>query len=379
MLEIEKFIKENPVQWRERLEQPPYNITINEDNDYLLLKYNMLESDFTQPLVKECRGLIIDKYTWKPVALSFKKFWNIQEPLHDEIDWRTACVQEKIDGSKILIWYNVHKNKWQVSTSGMLDAYKAGVNGFNKTYGQLFDEALEALKENIFYYMDPDCCYTFELVSPESRIVVPYKKTEIYFLGFRNKFTFEEFSPKDSALTDFIKTPKVYPLKSLEDCIKATEKMGFDEEGFVVVDKNWNRVKIKSPAYVQAHYLRSNNNMSYARILDMIEFGGDTADNFLKIYPEYKSYFDEVRNAKESFYNKVLKSLYDFDFIGSRKEAAEWINKKYKDISAFLFRYIDTNLYKLFVETEWNKLTKNKKLQYLGFKEEKDAEKFKEE
>ena len=386
MLAIEKFIKENE-NWKELIQQAPYFLKIDEDEDYALIKYDMVNSDFTQPIVNECRGIIIDKHTNKAHALSFFKFYNIQEELHADIDWKTARVQEKVDGSKILYWYDEYKNKWQVSTSGTLDAYKAQVNDSGITFGQLFDTALlNSIKVGITDFeklhafdetLREQYCYTFELVSPESRIVVPYKKTELYFIGLRSTYGFTEFKTENSVLSDLFKTPKSYPLHTLEDCLRATENMGFDEEGFVVVDDNWNRVKIKSPEYVLAHHARANGATSISRVLEMIENGYDK--DFLKIYPEYTEKFDKVKNAKELFFKKVLKSLYDFDFIGSRKEAAEIINTKYKDISPFLFKYISTDLYKLFVSTEWDKLPKNKKLKYLGFKEEKDAEDFKEE
>lgn len=391
MLAIEKFIEENE-NWKELIQQAPYFLKIDEDEDYALIKYDMINSDFTQEMVDECRGIIIDKHTNKAHALSFKKFFNIQEELHADIDWKTARVQEKVDGSKILYWYNEYKNKWQVSTSGTLDAYKAKVNDSGITFGQLFDTALlnsinagitDFEKLHIFDEMlGKQYCYTFELVSPESRIVVPYKKTELYFIGVRNIVDFKELRPTQLILSDLIKTPKSYPLHTLEDCLKATEKMGFDEEGFVVVDDNWNRVKVKSLAYVQAHYTRMNNGTSYSRILDMIEFGSD--ENFLKIYPEYKDKFNQVKEAKLKFETKLRQAInatttdrdvFDFD----RKELANYINMNFKDLSSFLFRFVDTDLIKLYIETEWNKLPKNKKLKYLGFKEEKDADEFKEE
>ena len=82
-LETEKFIKKHKDNWLDLLQQAPYNLKINEDDNYVLLKYDMINSDFTEEIVKECRGLIIDKYTLKATALSFRKFFNVQEPLHD--------------------------------------------------------------------------------------------------------------------------------------------------------------------------------------------------------------------------------------------------------------------------------------------------------
>ena len=57
-LETLKFIEENS-DWKDTLTQPPYSLTIKEDDEYYLLKYNQIESDFSQRIVKECRGLIL--------------------------------------------------------------------------------------------------------------------------------------------------------------------------------------------------------------------------------------------------------------------------------------------------------------------------------
>ena len=72
-----EFIKENNKDWKELLSQAPYSLIIKEDDSYYLLKYNQLESDMSNEIVKECRGLIIDKQTLIPKALSFLKFFNI--------------------------------------------------------------------------------------------------------------------------------------------------------------------------------------------------------------------------------------------------------------------------------------------------------------
>lgn len=406
MLKIEEFINQHKYEdWATLLTQPPYNLLRNEDDDYILFKYNQLDvadggSDFNEPIVCEARGIIINKHTLKAVALSFPKFWNVQEEPHAKINWKNAKVQSKIDGSKILCWYNKYKNKWQLSTSGVLDAYQAIVNGETYSYGDLFDEALknlilklkvkilnqnESIQDIDFYehLLEKNFCYTFELVSPKARIVVPYNKTEIYFIGIRDINTFEEKDKDVSILTDFVKTPKEYQLKTLEDCLKATEKMGFDEEGFVVVDDNWNRVKIKSPAYVAVHHLRFNGNISNARILELVE--RDEYQELLKYYPEYQESVDKVNIARNQFNERLKTRLLNLKnelidkYHLDRKTIAEYIKMNDSDISGFLFKFIDTDLIKLFIETEWDKLPKNKKLKYLGFKEEEDADEFKEE
>lgn len=379
-LETIKFIKNN-INWKELLVEKPYHLTIKEDEYYYLLKYNQLESDFSNPIVKECRGLIIDKQTLEPVALSFKKFWEVEvEELADDIDWNSARVQTKCDGSKILVFYNEYKQEWQYTTSGNINAYEAKIGDFDLTFGELFEKALannNYTKEGFELNLIKNYCYTFELVAPENRVVVKYDKPDLYFIGVRDCDIFEEIKPIDynNRFGFLIKTPKEYPLNTLEDCIKATEQMTYNEEGYVVVDKNWHRIKIKSPAWKMASHLKGEDTLSKRRILEIIE--ADTQEEMLKIFPEYKEYFDDMENKIISFKAYLDNASYDtskkFEYGATRKEIAIYVMNNYKDISSFLFSLLvkekedkwvigfdEDTLFEW-----WSELTLNKKLEYL--------------
>lgn len=381
MLETIKFIEDNKENWRELLSKEPYCLSINEDDNFVILKYSQLNSDFSYKICKECRGLVIDKNTIQPVALSFIKFFNVQETLADSIDWKSAKVQEKIDGSKMLVWFDKYNQTWRISTSSQLDAYKANVSDYGITFGQLFDKAVNnsgfQTIDDFFNLLDNNFCYTFELVSPESRIVIPYKKTNIYFIGVRNVKTFEEVNPDNfEAICETIKRPKQYKLTSLSSCIDATNKMGYDEEGFVVVDKDWKRVKIKSPAYVQVHYLRGNGINSKGKILNIIEKGEQS--EFLGYYPEYKEYFDEIENKYNRYINEVRKQIIDIQAKieqnesvsdsekWSKKDFAKYINDNYKDNSGVLFDFLKTDLIDMFIKERWQQMSKENKMKKLN-------------
>lgn len=45
------FLNENS-NWKEILTNPPYNITVKEDGEYILLKYSQIDSDLSNELVK---------------------------------------------------------------------------------------------------------------------------------------------------------------------------------------------------------------------------------------------------------------------------------------------------------------------------------------
>ncbi len=58
-MELINFIKENK-NWKELLTEKPYCLSIKEKENLALLKYNQLESDMSNKIVQECRGVIID-------------------------------------------------------------------------------------------------------------------------------------------------------------------------------------------------------------------------------------------------------------------------------------------------------------------------------
>lgn len=231
--------------------------------------------------------------------------------------------------------------------------------------------------------LDRAFCYTFELVSPESRVVIPYKKTKIYFIGVRYIQDFEEYNPDSfTSLCAVIPRPKEYPLPNLKSCLAAVEHMGYDEEGFVVVDSHWKRVKIKSPAYISVHYLRNNGINSKARILEIIEH--NEQEEFLTYFPEYKEYFDEIYSRYKDYKERVYKAICDIKSKMSandpvvpwtQKDFAKYINDNYKDISSFLFKFMKTDLVDLFITNEWNNLPKDSKMKKLGFKFENEENK----
>ena len=68
--------------------------------------YDQLESPKDNPIVKECRGLILNsKDNWAVVAYPFNRFANHGESWSAEVDWDSVRVQEKVDGSLMVVWF----------------------------------------------------------------------------------------------------------------------------------------------------------------------------------------------------------------------------------------------------------------------------------
>ena len=390
MLEIVKFIKQNNENWRELLSSDPYYINIKEDDNYVLLKYSQIDSDFNEPICRECRGLILSKNeAYKPVRLAFYKFFNFGEPFADRIHWRSCKTRMKIDGSMMSAWY--HNGEWHLSTSGAIDAWKTPVNNNNDnlTFGDVFEKALR--NNNITWndlcgVMCEDYCYTFELVSPETRIVIPYKKADLYLIGVRDMRTLDELNIEDTLFHKVcpnIKTPKLYDLSNAKACTQAAEHLGYNEEGYVVVDKYFHRVKIKSPQYVAAHHLALNGTPTEARIFDIVEKG--EKNEFLTYFPEYRELFEQVEYKKNNFKIELKQLLNDYNAL--KENDIQFYDKvdkaKYakalqqsedefeKKCIPFIYKLLDSNLIDVFIDYQWQHLSREKKLQYLGIEKDK--------
>lgn len=332
-----EFIQNNPNDWEEKLSSDPYNLKISRDGPYVMFKYNQLSSDFSNPIVREARGIIFREDNWKCVRRAFDKFFNYGEPNAAEIDWTTAKVQTKIDGSLVSAWFD--DEKWHYSTSGTIDAYKASTGDIKlPTFGDVLEEAFRnngnSKKEMFEHYASENACYTFELVSPQTRVVIPYENPDIYFIGRRTMKTEREENTKDSIISSFFKTPKEYDFHSAQDVVDAAKELPWDEEGYVVVDSDFNRIKIKSPAWLVAHYSRSNNSISKESLIQVILDGEQ--EEFLVYADDYREELESVELEMEDFVKELNGAAREM----KKKYAAE-VLKYPKSIQPYLFSKVN--------------------------------------
>ena len=269
--------------WETRLKEE-YGLKIKKDGPYAIFNYNF-DSPFADPLVQEARGIILDTELCEVVCWPFRKFANFIESYADSIDWHTACVQEKIDGSIIKLWYSRRQERWIFSTNSMIDAGNASIerSPFHHTFLDVIHNAVN-YKKIYMDILDKEKTYIFELVGPETRVVVRYDLPMLYHIGTRHNHTGLE-SEEDIG----IKKPARYSLHSLEDCIEVASKLNSDKdsieyEGFVVVDANWNRVKIKNPDYLVKHKIAAVY-PSLDNCVDMLLNSGYTITELCEIRP----------------------------------------------------------------------------------------------
>lgn len=347
---IGKFIEEHK-DWEYILTNKPYCLKIQRDDQYVLFKYNQIESDFSNPIVQEARGIIFKEGFWNyPVCYAFNKFFNYGETNAATINWNSATVTEKVDGSLIKLWYD--NDKWHISTNGMIDAYKAYYSDIeNANFGNLFEEALYNNKltfKELTEKLPINFTYMFELVSPKTRVVIPYSKTDLYYLGLRDNYTNTEMPFYSINLSvkvpQGIKSPEVYSLHSITECLKAAQNLPWDEEGYVACDINCNRVKIKSPRYVLAHYVRNNNNVTNETLVGVAISGEH--EEFLTYANEYKDALQKVTDKIKKFKNDCVEALNNVKSrkYSNRKEYALEVQKYPENIRPYLFINADKEM-----------------------------------
>lgn len=351
-----EFIKNN-IDWEQKLSEKPYCITTKRKDNFIMFCYSQIDSDFYNPIVRECRGIILD-CEYKPVCVPFYKFGNYGEGYVDTIDWSSAKTQEKVDGSLIKVWN--YKGNWHVSTNGTIDAKDATLQCDISPYTTFYDLFIEASKNSNLNIGDLNINYTwiFELISPYNRVVVPHVETKLKHIGTRDIHTLKEYN-----FNIGVDRPKTYDFKSFAECVAMAAELPFSDEGYVVVDKHWNRNKIKSPAYVAAHHLKNNGVSTKSRIVEMIK--ANESEEFLTYYPEFKDGFDNIQEGIEQFCTKmdnVILKLDRDEGKTNRKEFAKYATT-FK-CPAVLFNWLDN---KCETTSEWLwKQTNDKIIQWIG-------------
>lgn len=336
------FIDTHPEDWEEILKKE-YGVRVKKDGDYAIFNYT-IECNFYDPIVQEARGIIIDYVKREVVCWPFRKFGNHSEGYADTIDWAHARVLEKVDGSIIKLWYDEKKGDWQFSTNGMIRAEEARADEMLGTRFMDIIRAADNLADIPFESLDKTMTYIFELVSPQSKVIIAYDTTSLYHLGTRSNLTGEEFDVDIG-----IKKPASYPLSSLEDCLEAAvalnknsegESEEVSKEGFVVVDRDWHRVKIKSPDYIMLHKLASMKEISKSDALYFLlenraqmEEICKEAPHLIPVFKFYDYHLSELCHVANKL-GQLAKNLLA-EYSGERGAVARVIAKHRLSFAAF--------------------------------------------
>lgn len=334
-------------------------IDVKVGGNFALLDYSQIDSPKFHSFVDQCRGSVIHIPSMTVTRRMFDRFYNLGEfnnkPLEDSFDFETGRGESKEDGSIIGTWFNPEKydeymknrhntlffahNMFEVGTRGNpvgdQPLWSLTGNGDNKTtYRKLFEDTIRFNPEDydIYSFMFDeyrDYTFIFELCTLENRVVKAYAESGVYLLGIRHNETGIEFTPAE--LDDIavemsthgygkIKRPTFKKFSSFEEVIEDSKHLKNLDEGYVLIDHNFNRIKVKSPVYVAVHHTKGNDGITPLKAINLIRI--NEIDEYRAYFPEYASIIDNMVEKYNLIKPSVMGAYEKFSHLESQKDYA---------------------------------------------------------
>lgn len=247
---------------------------------------------------------------------------------------------DKIDGSLIKLWYDC--GAWHWSTNGTIKAEAATVLTNDNEFMTFYDLIKITLNGDFSFLggLDKEFTYLFELVSPYNKVVISYDYTALYFLAARSNKTFKEFPLKDLIevkLPACVKFPTYFKGTNATFLSVVAANLGKDKEGFVVVDKYFNRVKFKGQEYLVAAKMRSNGIMKDSTLITLLLEGKE--DDFVAYFPESKERLNSLKTKLLTLIAQMEEVWAVASRMETRKEVAAYVAGS--PFAAYIFKRFD--------------------------------------
>ncbi|RLF57126.1 MAG: hypothetical protein DRN27_08365 [Thermoplasmata archaeon] len=307
-----------------------YGIHVKQEKDLFLFKYGITNVDWSEPISRECRGIICRYHNnnWSIVSRPFDKFFNQHEihcSVHDpdvfNDNIKMMTFYDKADGSLIQVWYDNMQKQWRISSSGCITTKNAYDS--EKTFEQIFRETLVGKFEKLAERLDKNFTYLFELCTDENHIVSFYNTNRVYLLSIRNTQT-GEYKNKTQLRYAWLNMTDIYPLdishhldignnNTLSDIINYVNNDYHIEgvtypEGIVVYLENIPVAKIKRQDYLKIFKIVNAGNEKSSKktiIATIINQNFDDIEGFLTDKQK------EYANKKKHFFRKHINIVFN--------------------------------------------------------------------
>lgn len=299
-----------------------FGVNVKSNDNFVMFDYHQVKADWDVDFVSICRGLILDKHNGKLVCGPFTKFWNLGESHASDIDWESTHVFEKLDGSMVSRWWDKYNQKFQYTTRFQLpeDMESNFILKSNTNWMHLAKTTIEKCFVTSTQHIDKT--FVFEVMSPLNRVVIKHSLAHAKIIGIRDNKTGEEESVTDC----YEEGPKTFAFANPNDIVEFANQLdGHRQEGFIVCDKYFSRVKIKGDSYVRLHRLKDRAN-SVANLLAII-YNGEEEEVGLH-FPEVFERCDLIKTYIKTYCNE-LQEVYDsLKHIEPRKDFAIALKEK---------------------------------------------------
>ena len=283
-------------------------------------------------MVNECRSLFLNPDDWTVAFKSMNNFFDINSPEGQEInkifDWNSARAYEKLDGAMICVYF--YNDAWRIgsrfSPDGGWLAFGVGSQESNLSWKELTIKTIEEMGISIddFYKsLDKNIFYSYEICTQDNQVGVIYKDNFLKLIAAVNKNTLQEIDIESvESLTPKASYHIINSSNEVNDLINDAE--AHEIEGFVVCDKNFNRMKIYNP-----NYLKAMNSFKFGNPVEALA-------NLVSIFEVAASYY-VVQAAPASFDGAVNISI---DNMLSRLiTLGDWMTTASENNSTELFSF----------------------------------------
>jgi len=287
---------------------------------YKVLRYdkNMLSVDLI-PSYGLCRSVIFNSKN-NVVGFSPPKSIPCEQFIQKyNCDTPGVVFEQFVEGTMVNVFWDVSVGEtggWEISTRNTVGATsKFYKNKHSKTFREMF---FEATYENNMQFTDLDkkYCYSFVVQHPENRIVVPFKKPQLYLVAvyliknendviYVDAYDTRQF--KEFFRSTTVMFPENYTFNTYADLIETYASMNtrYDCVGVILHNKiTGERSKIRNPVYEQVRNLRGNQPKLQYQYLCLRKEG--RVGEFLKFYPENKPEFSDFRDRVHLFTNTLF-------------------------------------------------------------------------
>lgn len=295
----------------------------NENKQYRIIRYdkNILTTDVISSYGL-CRSVIINENN-KVVSYAPSKsipFDIFKEKYPDNAN-QLLIASEFVEGTMINIFWDETiglSGGWEIATRNSVGANCGFFQSKSaKTFRTMF---LEAAAENnlIFDNLNKQYCFSFVLQHSENRIVIPFKKPQLYLvaaysINHISDDVIEVYNNSLSLVKEFnwtnttIKFPEVFTFTDYSQLIDKFASMNapYDIMGVVIQNEDTaERTKIRNPVYEEIKALRGNQPKLQYQYISLRKQG--KVNDYLKHYNEHKDMFNEFKNQIHNFTNTLF-------------------------------------------------------------------------
>ena len=248
------------------------------------------------------------------------RFYNEGDVAAAHVDWDSAVVLEKLDGTMIELYWDPVHIRWHVGTRSVPEAdlpIKAGhLEIGDTTFAGLFwralDETIRANDNvmsstlnqrrvaNFLQGLNKHVTYVFELTSPFNRVVVKYEVPRVTLIAARNIRTGLEVPIYGGLFHGTVPAATTWPVRDLGTLKEHVASMnGIDCEGAVVLDASghpFKRLKVKNRAWLLASMFKDTIDTSRRGAMRFI-IDGTWDDAVTEVPPDVRREFERLANG----------------------------------------------------------------------------------